>query len=533
MELTRLAMTVLVLALVAAQPVRADYEAGQRAWDAGRPDEAVVQWEAAADAGDRRAMLALGRLYLQGLGVIQDYVEAHKWLNLAGSRGEAAALKERDALAGKMTPAQIATAQERAAAWRPGADRADGAPDTAVARTAAAVPTPAPDASPPPPRAIREAQTLLGMLGYRAGPADGVWGRRTGEAYRAFLQDAGLPASETLTPEALGAMRAVTRGGAGAETGHGTTPAAVAAKTPSETSAPRPTPVRPDALHRAAQTGDIDVLKAVLEAGVDIDARDGRSWTALMHAVNNGYILLVDSLLAARGDADIRAPDGATALFMAALYGHAEIFARLVEAGADASIPGPQGRTPLDVAQLKGDSKFLALPVIVALLDRERTRKEREEAAQRDEAESAVFLQAKSSGTPLAYKNYLSAWCPGGNFCGVARTRLDYLVREYISGKSFSGPLLDGRLTLQFSSSGVFKIHLLGGAVPSGTWRVDSGKVLMDYSEFFGMYRVDGKAELDGDVLIGHFDWKDGRRSWRLHVDHVEDVTSLRRGVPR
>ena len=35
----------------------ADY-AGQQAWDAGRPDEALAQWRAAADAGDRQAIAA-------------------------------------------------------------------------------------------------------------------------------------------------------------------------------------------------------------------------------------------------------------------------------------------------------------------------------------------------------------------------------------------------------------------------------------------------------------------------------------------
>ena len=235
-------MTVLALALVAAQPVRADYEAGQRAWDAGRLDEALDQWQAAAHASDRRAMLALGRLYLQGLGVIQDYVEAHKWLNLAASRGDAAALKERDELAARMTSAQVAAAQERAAAWRPGGSQAGVAQEGTGTQAATAAPTPAPvagsdsDEGSPPPRAIREAQTLLGALGYRPGPADGVWGRRTGEAYRAFLSDSGLPASETLTPKALRTMRAVAgRGDAGAETGSDATPAADAVQAPAET----------------------------------------------------------------------------------------------------------------------------------------------------------------------------------------------------------------------------------------------------------------------------------------------------------
>ena len=107
----------LMAAVVSAPSARADYEAGQRAWDEGRPDAALTEWRSAAASGDRRAMLALGRLFVQGLGAPQDYVEAHKWLNLAASRGEAAALKERDALAAKMTAEQVATAQARAAAW--------------------------------------------------------------------------------------------------------------------------------------------------------------------------------------------------------------------------------------------------------------------------------------------------------------------------------------------------------------------------------------------------------------------------------
>ena len=59
------------------------------------------------------------------------------------------------------------------------------------------------------PRALREAQTLLLELGYAPGVADGIWGTRSEQAYRAFLRDAGLAPSEELTPEALEAMRAI------------------------------------------------------------------------------------------------------------------------------------------------------------------------------------------------------------------------------------------------------------------------------------------------------------------------------------
>ena len=91
---------------------QADYEDGQRAWDAGRHSEALREWQAAANAGDARAMLALGRLYVQGLGAPQDYVQAHTWFNLAASRGEVEAVTERNALAGHMAPEQVAEAQK-------------------------------------------------------------------------------------------------------------------------------------------------------------------------------------------------------------------------------------------------------------------------------------------------------------------------------------------------------------------------------------------------------------------------------------
>ena len=171
-------------------------------------------------------MLALGRLYMQGLGVPQDYVEAHQWLNLAASRGEVEAAQERDALAEKMTPQQVATAQGRAASWQPGtaATPPGGVTDNrallrrrSTSQLAAAeagealeaneVPTPTPAVGVPP-QTIREAQVLLARMGYDPGPADGQWGARTARAYGEFLRDSGLPSAETLTPAELIAMRA-------------------------------------------------------------------------------------------------------------------------------------------------------------------------------------------------------------------------------------------------------------------------------------------------------------------------------------
>ncbi len=56
-------------------------------------------------------------MFVLGEGVPQNYVHAHKWLNLATAQGTEKAKKGRDLLSKKMTPAQIAEAQELARKW--------------------------------------------------------------------------------------------------------------------------------------------------------------------------------------------------------------------------------------------------------------------------------------------------------------------------------------------------------------------------------------------------------------------------------
>jgi len=98
--------------------------------------EAARWYRKAADQGDPAAQLNLGTLYYHGRGVLQDYVESHKWLNLASARflpgdsdKRARALKNRDLVARKMTPSQIADAQLLARDWKPRVDSETAAPD--------------------------------------------------------------------------------------------------------------------------------------------------------------------------------------------------------------------------------------------------------------------------------------------------------------------------------------------------------------------------------------------------------------------
>ena len=86
--------------------------------------QAAIWFRKAADHGDAVAQNNLGGIYYEGQGVLRDFVRAHMWFNLAASRAEDAetreqAAKNREILAAKMTPDQIAEAQRMARGWVP------------------------------------------------------------------------------------------------------------------------------------------------------------------------------------------------------------------------------------------------------------------------------------------------------------------------------------------------------------------------------------------------------------------------------
>ena len=68
----------------------------------------------AAAQGVARLQYNLGVMYFNGNGVIQDYVRAHMWYNLAASKGYKNGSKNREIVAKKMTPSKISEAQDMA-----------------------------------------------------------------------------------------------------------------------------------------------------------------------------------------------------------------------------------------------------------------------------------------------------------------------------------------------------------------------------------------------------------------------------------
>lgn len=112
----------------------ADFYDGLRAFDAKDYKTAFNEWQAAANQSDARAQYRLGQLYEKGLGVLQNYLEAHRWYNLAANNGQSEAAPARDGIAAKMSAEQVVEAQKLAAAWKPAQKTESPAPSQATRR---------------------------------------------------------------------------------------------------------------------------------------------------------------------------------------------------------------------------------------------------------------------------------------------------------------------------------------------------------------------------------------------------------------
>jgi len=88
--------------------------------------EAVAWFRKAAERGHPMAQANLGVMYELGHGVPQDLVQAYMWfsLSVAGfpaseAKNRGIATRNRDEIAARMTPSQLADAQKLVRAWRP------------------------------------------------------------------------------------------------------------------------------------------------------------------------------------------------------------------------------------------------------------------------------------------------------------------------------------------------------------------------------------------------------------------------------
>jgi len=117
----------------------------------------------------------------------------------------------------------------------------------------------------------------------------------------------------------------------------------------------------------AAHAGDVDGVRAAIQAGADLRTADEQDTAALRWATRAGHRAVVEALLAAGADVNQRSGTGWTALMEAVCSEHPELLAFLLAHGAD-----PNARTFANASAL-----YFARDLLVSELYGDRGRAER------------------------------------------------------------------------------------------------------------------------------------------------------------
>ena len=88
-------------------------------------------------------------------------------------------------------------------------------------------------------------------------------------------------------------------------------------------------------IHNAARNGNLNRVKAFLNQGVPVNARNETRWTPLHYAAYNGHLSVVQELLKRGAHVNPRSLYGITPLHYAALAKHPHVVHALIRAGAN------------------------------------------------------------------------------------------------------------------------------------------------------------------------------------------------------
>ena len=108
-------------------------------------------------------------------------------------------------------------------------------------------------------------------------------------------------------------------------------------------------------LHKATREGDLEQVRALIDAGADLDAQGDNGETPLNTAILEGHVLVAILLIDRGADIQARNKGGFTPLHAAAYANAIEIAEKLLSRGADVKDQmNKAGVTPLSVASEEG-----------------------------------------------------------------------------------------------------------------------------------------------------------------------------------
>ncbi|MDR4504812.1 MAG: ankyrin repeat domain-containing protein [Candidatus Scalindua sp.] len=349
----------------------------------------IAELEIRANQGDGEAMYELAEMYQNGVGALQNYVEAHKWYNIASSRGYVKARNARDIIAEKMIDEQLAEAQKLAAQWEPSESKvsetetknkkqllleelfkaihdSDGDklqalldsgadPDTEIFTGVPLLMVAVGENKKPIVEAlvnggadvnvmIKKGLTLL-MIAIKDGHSDIAKYLIEQGANLDVISDNGSTALSLAKSKGFDDVvkRIKKAGGKDEQGGKGQIPGDIIA---------------------VVKKGDVERVKELLAWGADRNKTDRKGWFPLMFAAFAGHEEIVAVLINSGVQINTKATDGSTALMAATLQGHYSIVKLLLEKGADKTVENNSGATALDIARQKGYDEIAGLLTI-------------------------------------------------------------------------------------------------------------------------------------------------------------------------
>ena len=84
-------------------------------------------------------------------------------------------------------------------------------------------------------------------------------------------------------------------------------------------------------LHLASMNGHLNIVKCLIEANANIEAKDNNGYTPLLLACQKGHFAVVKFLIEEKANIEANTNYGTTPLLLACQYGHLEILKLLIQ----------------------------------------------------------------------------------------------------------------------------------------------------------------------------------------------------------